>query len=471
MLEKEERLLMQDADEVRRNAEAIREMKLTTAVRNGVVKGRKRGMRRVYSYGAGLAAFAAAAVFITWSIIGSPLTKQEDTKLEQTASSDSVTSFDLFAPIGARDKGFAAAVQQNLLKPIKQGVEKDGYRIDVAGAVSDGRRAYIMFSVQNHTKHGASPIPDSLKFGDDEAPSVRAEAKNVRNGNLLPGETGYYVYSTNLAASANYSHDATLSVKVWDTVSQYYAKGLDISFNLDTSMLSGQEHVYHPEGELTIDGQTINVSQVQFTPLGTYVDLKYDPSNTKQIFKVISPVLIGKSGDKIEKLYYPEIISNDNTQATLWYKNSSIDQMETTSLKVFGIGAVEKDRLKIVIDLKKREIISAPDDKLQLLPPEQKDGAGEINFYRKVEHAQAENNFGMSLSDTFTDASGKKYKRQPLNKLATTGTSYSTKTDIMEDYYFYYFGEDAADYPQPLTIEVKKYWIPVMETQSIQITP
>ncbi|GIP26704.1 hypothetical protein J23TS9_18340 [Paenibacillus sp. J23TS9] len=468
MLEKEERVLMQDANEVKTNTQTIREMKLSTAVRCGVAQGRKREMRRIYTYGVSAVAAAAAAIVIIFSSIGSPAAVIEE-KVMQTASANSVTDFELFRPISQRDQGFGAAMEQGLIKPIKQGVEKNGFRVDVAGAVSDGRKAFIMFSVQNHTEHIASPIVDSLYFGDVEAPSFRAEAKHARGrSDIDPGETAYYVYTTDLLPSVDYSKDAKISVALWDTVSQKYQKGLNIAFELDTKILKDQERTYHPTQSLTVDGQQINVSQVQFTPLNTYVDLEYDKANDKQIFKVISPVVIGKSGSNIEKLYYPEEVLKDNTKATLVFKNSKLDQLDTTSLKIFGIAAVKKDQLKVVVDLKKRQILDAPDDLLQILPPDQEADAEEIYFYRKLEQAHVGDSFGMWLGD-FTDAKGEKYKRVSPKSTSHGGTTSSTKEDTVEDETAYNFGKGALDYPQPLTIEVKQYWIPVMDTQTVEL--
>lgn len=466
MLEKEERVMMQDADEIKRNAESIPEMKLAAAVRSGVTMGRRREMRRVYKYGA-VAAAAAAAAIILFSTVGLPLRDIEE-KTIQTSSENSVTDFESYRPIGQRDSGFAAAMEQGLLKPIKQGVEKNGYRVDVAGAVSDGRKAFIMFSVQNHTKHVSSPVVDSLYLGDVEAPSAKAAAINVRNSSgIMPGETAYYVYATNLVPSVKYGKDAKISFKVWDTKSQVYQKGLDISFPLDADAFKETERIYHPEEALMVAGQKINVRQVQFTALNTYVDLEYDQANDKQIFKVISPVMIGTDGEHIEKLYYPQSVLDDNTRVTLVYKKSRLDQMDQTSLKIFGIAAVNKEQLKVVVDLKERKIVSAPDAKLQILP--EKEDQNELYFYRLYEKAQAGEGFGMWLAPTYTDANGEKHDRKSPQNVSHGGTTYSSRDHTMEDETTYNFGDGASQLPQPLTIEVKQYWMPIMETQSVEL--
>lgn len=474
MLEKEERVLMTDSEAVKKQAEEIREMKLAYAVRAGVTKGRKREMKRIYSYGAGAIAAAAAAVFIVFSLTGFPNVGGNEI-LVQTASPKNVTDIELFRPAAARDQGFAAALEQGLVKPVNLGVEKNGVRIDVAGAVADGRNAYVLYSVQNHTKKAAIPIVESLEFGGVEAPSRWAESiyalDHFNSNEISPGETGYFVYKTNLSPTAKYNKDAKLSFKVWDTSANKYQEWLDVAFDLDSNMLKDNERVFYPDQTLTVASQKIKVRQLLYTPLQTYVDLEYDSANEKQIFNMINPVLIGKSGDQSEKLYYPIKMFNDESKTTLVYKCSKLERPDTASLKIFGIGAVNKEKLKLVIDLQKKEILEAPDNLLRIVPPEpdEKQGAGEIYLERTLEHAQVADSRSMWLDDSFTDAKGEKHKQLNPESLGHGGYVTSSKDDYSKDEKTYNFGKEAVNYPQPLTIKVNQYWIPLMDTQSVEL--
>jgi hypothetical protein len=244
---------------------------------------------------------------------------------------------------------------------------------------------------------------------------------------------------------------------------------MDFSLELEPNMFEDNERTYYPDRTLKVDGQRINVRQLLFTPLNTYVDLEYDQANEKQIFKLLNPVLIGKSGEHTEKLYYPQAISKDDTKVTLVYKNSQLDQLDTTSFKTFGIAAVKKDEMNIVIDLKKKQIIDAPDERLRMLPSDQETGAGEVYFQRILEEAQAAESFGMWLEDSFTDASGEKHSRLSPESSSHSGLLTSVKNDTIEDNTTYNFGEDALEYPQPLTIGVKQYWIPIKDSQAIEL--
>ncbi|MNF11901.1 hypothetical protein D3C80_2132360 [compost metagenome] len=40
-----------------------------------------------------------------------------------------------------------------------------------------------------------------------------------------------------------------------------------------------------------------------------------------------------------------------------------------------------------------------------------------------------------------------------------------------DEQYDYNFGLQAIDYPQPLTVEIERYWNPVLDTQSVELIP
>ena len=130
---------------------------------------------------------------------------------------------------------------------------------------------------------------------------------------------------------------------------------------------------------------------------------------------------------------------------------------------------VKKDEMNIVVDLKKKQIIDAPDERLRMLPSDQEAGAGEVYFQRILEEAQAAESFGMWLEDSFTDASGEKHNRLSPESSSHSGLHISVKNDTIEDNASYNFGKESLEYPQPLTIGVNQYWIPIMDTQAVQL--
>lgn len=475
MLDKEYEL-MKDSTVLNEKANFLPESKLSTAIREGMEQGRKRERRRKYSVSMGTLAALSVVVLLLIIVNGSPFTEIQD-RHSLTSSISSVNDLESFPSELIYDNSLRMALEDGLVKPINLITEKNGYGVELLGAVTDGRKAYVLFNVINNKEVDIILRGFSLEFGGYAAPSFGARFDNLSgNGQISAGQSSYYVYSTDLLPNDPYTKDAKIRISLSDTsiqalnsTSKKYVTSMDISLQLEPNMFADKERVYSPNRTLTVDGQKINVSQLLFTPLNTYVDLEYDQANEKQIYKLLNPVLIGKRGEHVEKLYYPQSILRDDPKVTLVYKSSQLDQLGTLSLKTFGIAAVKKDKLKIVVDLNKKLIIEAPDDHLQMFDSDPVSGSGEVYFLRKLENAQAAESFGMWLEESFTDATGVEHSRLSPEGIGHSGLIKSLKDDIIEDQTSYNFGEKAVNYPQPLTIKVKQYWIPNMDTRAVEL--
>lgn len=469
MSDKEERLLVQDSGDVHSRT-PISHTKLANAIRSGMAEGKRREMkRRTALFGAGTAAAAAAALWITISPPGAPLNEKK-AEYMQTAATLQPVEMESFRPIAEHDQGLKAALDQGLVKPINESIEKDGFRIDIAGAVTDGRKAYILYRAQNDMDHTAFPIIDYLAFGGVEASTVRAQSMHATGGNeLLPGETGYYAYTANLEPGVAYKEGADIGLKIWDTVTNEYRSHLAFTIPLEPNLLQDKERVYETEHVLDVNGQNINITRLQFTPLHTYVDFEYDASNDMQIFKLLNPVLIGEQGERREKLYYPDTMLLDDAQISLVFGSSELDQMDVTSLKVAGIAAVPKDDMQITIDLNRGEIVEAPDRYVQIVEPEEPAADGEILLRYRRGQAMATESFGLWLNSYYTDAEGNRHELLSPETIKSGGHMVSSKDDLIEDYNVLHFGAEARRYPQPLTVGILKYWNPVVEWQSVEL--
>ncbi|MCE3203173.1 DUF4179 domain-containing protein [Paenibacillus sonchi] len=502
MSEKEERILKQDAQEVNLNAETIREMKIFNAMRNGVAQGKKRSKRRFYSYGAGAVLAAAAAVFLIFFPIGLPAGGTDDFDPGGSVQAASTKSWDDFAAYRnqpLRNRLVADILERNLVIPVRQSATNKGYRMDVDGAVTDGRKVYILFSVQNDTGEEVVPADTKIQFGDFEVPyphrGAALEMAYDSESRIPPGQSKDYIYSTNYPGSIPYSKDVKFTLILTETSDQAlasssnkYRTGLEVSFELDPARFKDQEHTLPVDRTLTVDGQKIKVLQVEYTPLNTYVDLEYDKANTKRIFSLLNPVLIATTGSQTDKLVYPGTITADNSevykdhsQVTLVFRYTELNQPDSSRLKIAGISALEPDRMKFVVDLNKQQVIEAPTNDWEIVTSKQEHNATEAEillrrkvaslfYYTDYQGAVQAEDIGTELADKFTDANGQVHERTNRetalhNFGGTTISSDGTGMDEMS----LFFDSQAADYPQPLTLSVERIWNPILETQSIEL--
>lgn len=502
MLEKEERVLKQDAQEVHLHAEEIQELKIYNAMRSGMTQGKKRSKRRFYSYGAGAVLAAAAAIFVIVSSIGLPSGGIDDSGLSGSVQAASTKSWNNFAdyrkqPLTNRVVG--DILERNLVQPVRQSATNKGYRIDVEGAITDGRKMYILFSVQNDSDKEIIPADTKIQFGDYEVPyphrGAALEMAYDSDSRIQPGGSKDFIYSTNYPASFTDSKEVKFTVILTGTSDQAlasssskYRTGLEVSFQLDPGRFKDQEHTLPVNRTLTVDGQKIKVRQVQYTPFNTYVDLEYDKANTKQIFSLLNPVLIATTGSQTEKLAYPGRITADNSevykdtsQATLVFRHTELNQPDSTTLKIAGISALEPDRMKFVVDLNKQQVIEAPANGYEIVTSKKEHSATsaeillrrkvtDLSYYTDSQGAVQAEYIGAQLADKFTDANGQVHDRTnretPLIDFGGTMISRDGKgtSEISLS-----FDSQAADYPQPLTLSVERIWNPIVETHSIEL--
>ncbi|MNO29135.1 hypothetical protein D3C76_190410 [compost metagenome] len=489
MTEKEERMLRKNIDEVQQNVETIQEMKIYNAMKKGIAEGKKREKRRIYTTGMGVIAAAAVAFLFTYSSFGLP-NKEVLQPSVQSASTKHTNDFKAYRSFTRLDPALASALEQNLVQPVGQSAENKGYRIDVTGAVTDGRKVYVLYSVQNNTDEVVIHADFGLQFEGIKESSLHKGASLsmlASESRIQPGQSMDFIYSNNLSPAVKYPKQVNYNIILTETSnkallssSNKYRTSLDVAFELDPDMLKAQERILDTEGTLNVDGQKIKVTGVQYTPLSTYVDLEYDQNNDKQIFQLINPVLISKKGDTTNKIYYPDIINADNSEIysdnakfTLVFKHSKDSQPDSVTLKTFGISAVEKDQMKIVVDLNKYQLIEAPGSELELVTPTPENDAmeGTILLRHKFENAQYLNYYTRT-SETFTDGEGKVHQSgYTTNRSAVLnfGGLMRAQDGAGVDEFIYIFGAEAKDYPQPLTIPLEKYINPIMDTQAVEL--
>ncbi|MNO17057.1 hypothetical protein D3C76_67480 [compost metagenome] len=480
MPEKEERLLQQNVEEITERAGSVGDMEIYKAMRSGILEGKKRDHKRKYSYGIAAAAAAIIAAPIAFPYADNPQVREARLPV-QSAAVKSWNDSKLFQSANFSDPALVSALERNIIKPIYKSAEKKGIRVEVLGAVTDGRKVFILYSVQNHSDQTVVHADFTLDYGDFKAPSIGASLEMAASSNIIEaGQTVNFAYSVTLQPSVKYPKSVKYSTVFTETSdkalassSNKYRTSLSIPFELDPDMFKAQTKQVTVNRTLSVEGQKIKANQILYTPLATYLDLAYDEKNSKQIFQLLNPVLIGKNGDATQKMYYPGTITSANSEVykdgskfTLVFRNTPDKPFDTASLKIAGIAALDKNQLSITVDLHKNQIIHAPDTDLTLAEPAGKTGEGQILLSRTMKNLPFLNSTTMRLADSYTDAKGAVH---PITGDNGGYTSRVTSDEEIKEGYMFSFGKKALDYPQPLTIAIERYWNPILESHSLEL--
>lgn len=488
MADKVQRILNQDVNDVQGKQQQISDMILSNTIRNGIREGKRRETKRRWmTYSIGAMVTAVAVIIFLTSIPPNTPANLPDNQIKytvvHTTPSDKEVDLEHFQTNVETEFGLDTAIYKKLITPIQQTVEYKGLKVDVIGSASDGRRLYFLFTAQNNLDYAISPHVESITFSDvkETTTGVIFLSKASADGHQIrPGDTEYYVYVANIIADTSNTDVATVRFSQYDSKNGYKNHFM-FKVPINPNQLEDQQRIYYPKDSLVVDGQKINIEKIQFTSLNTYLDLEYDSSNTKQIFKLLEPKLIGEKGNAKKELNFLDSfmptnrIFKETNKATLIFHDNNLDKLNSMyiSLKVGGIVAVPKDKMKVSIDLKQRKIVDAPDEHLNIVEPDTPAAEGEILLQHKLEDVYAVEPMSMSHEFSYTDAEGKKHKllNSTIKKIGGLTTSKEKKSPYgsIEEYTAFNFGKEALDYPQPLTVNIERYWNPIMESQTVQL--
>lgn len=480
MADREERLLQQNVEELTARAEAAEDMNLYRAMRQGMMEGKQRERKRKVSYGIAVAAAAIIAAPVALSYADYIQSGTAGTVVQRSGV-QVWTDSGAFISGHYSDRAVVQALENNIIKPIYVSAEKKGIRVEVMGAVTDGRKAFILYSVQNNSSQAVQHVKFTLDYGKLQAPSIGTslELGSAGYSVIEPGQTVNFAYTTTLVPTETYPKDVNYNVtftenseKALLSSSNKYRTSLSIPFELDPDMFKADTKKIAVNRTLSVDGQNIRVHQILYTPLATYVDLAYDEQNSKQIFQLLNPVLTGKNGERNMKMYYPDVLTSTNSEvyternsSTLVFSPHPLKAFDEVSLKVAGIAALDRKQMSISVDLNKKKIIAAPDQAWTLAEPEGKEGTGEIRLGITFKRDPSLTSFFTRLADSFTDAKGATHPFAGGEGASSRGTTEKS----VEETHMLNFGKEAKDYPQPLTIAIDRYWAPVLDSQTLEL--
>lgn len=461
MGEKEQKMLRSDAEANREQAAEMSPVKLRSAVRRGIGEGRVRARRRSIFYVSGGVLAFAAVLLLTFAAL-QPAGHMAD--VPDVSVQRDWGAFEVFRERAEGDRALTRALDQGEVRPLEATVEKDGYTVTVHGAAADSQSMIVLYSVQNDSGEAAVIGEASVKY---ESPDSGMGSSSSGDRVLEVEKTSYQVVEVLLNGEAEYSTAAMLELvltpdhdKARLSSSMEYRTEIEVPFEFDRSGLAAREHTTEGNEVLSIDGQRIYVPRVLTTPLGVYVDITYDPNNTKKIFGLIRPKLIVHKEGKTEEL--PWIGSTNETMQFMGASSTDPDWIE---LEIDGISALERNKLQLVVDTEKMTVIEAPDQGVELEPAGEEYASGFV-VVKKTGPVPNGMSSGTQLGSTFKDGNGVEHKIGPSDGLVSHSMD-GKEGEVTISREYLYIGDQK--WPQPLTFDILRYPNPIMEKAKVRI--
>ncbi|MEJ8304869.1 DUF4179 domain-containing protein [Saccharibacillus sacchari] len=468
----EEQKLLHDAEQSERESRTIGSMELNEAVRQGIGKGKQRVTRRRAVYGTGVfTATAAAIIALSASLLpgaGAPnespapsaVTAGVPNEQAATEQSEDVPKENIadYANIGM-DSTLNHLIQGGYMNSLSEKVEQDGYTLTLRGEAMDDRKMYVAFSLANDTDQPVTFNNTEVDFGAD-AYTKWISTYMGENGVLPAGADATFFAEIELSGGTDYPQKAVFRTTV--TPGEFgnptgEGSRIEIPFNAHPDTLKTEIRTTEVNGELTVGGQKIEVSTLETSPLGVYVDYAADESNDKQVFELIDPVLkiASEDGSQIADLHF----TAEQSKGTLTFEPTGIEDPASIDFTIAGISAADTDRTLLVVDTTTGEIVEG-DEAMSVAV----DSSGkELTFERKVETSSDDGRYipMFQLSDTFTDAAGTEH--QLISKSGYRDEADGTSVDKL------IFELDGQAIQQPAAFRIEKFWEPIWEPAELKI--
>ena len=453
------------------------EEKVDEAIARGIRRGQKalRRRRLLGRLGTGVAAGLLAVIIIGgFSIRVSPVF---------AAMVREIPGMEKFVDLIRRshDKGVQLAVDHDLLQPVGASDEKDGIKFTVQGIIADHTRMVLFYDIEFSGEGEYAELEPAFtdvhgqRLGVSIAYNYPEESmEEVRKSRIQRG-----TMDVSLPADAKFPDEVVLQVRLkrkmlpdpnqppraartWDEWGGPAQRGnetvgteFQIPFRIDHAKFEHLTRQFMIHETLNIEGQKVIFGKVVLSPLSAAVHLTYPESNTKQIFDPGDIRLVDDQG--IEWRQTSGYSAKDHL--VLYFESPYFKKTETLYIEGSWFRALDKDKLDVLIDLDKQEIIQAPDEKLSLKGVIRTREHIRLDF--ELSGLDAEDRMMYSLFEhVVTDAAGIKY-----DEVSETGVSHSEGSDKLQ-IRFYLMNKP---YKQPIKMTINHYPQYIRQPYKIQI--
>jgi hypothetical protein len=275
------------------------------------------------------------------------------------------------------DKGVSDAVNNNFIQPINISQEHEGLVFTLKDVIIDNSKAILFYSIQNKTNHKFVNIAE-INLKDAKGKQVISCStmglfmEDISKQKELVGKVEF-----NFSARETIIPDVLyIDVKLQDedtndTPSHDKRKVLASTWKFNIPIhkekFESMKKVYTLNQNIEIEGQKILFKTVTITPTQISAEIDYDKSNSKKILGYDDISIINEKGEKWATIMNGVSGSRkDDDHQTLFFQSNYFTNPKELYIKGSSIKALDKDKLKVIVDVDKKVLIKAPDDKLTL---------------------------------------------------------------------------------------------------------
>lgn len=399
---------------------------IRAGMRIGRMRRRNRFIMRIASYTACLLLLASVV-----SVRFSPVV---------AAYVSEIPGFRSFVQLIHYDKGLELAMENGFMQPLNLSDEHDGIKLTVDGILADESRVIIFYTMNNvdgrkrvinlHSAKVVNNEDTSSSFGSSHF-EENWESKQgtidllLRDGAGIPD-------TLKLELQISENNETVENTSVW----RY-------KIAVDVEKFAGLKETYEINRTINVEGQRITFVNMIVYPTRIGLEITYDKDNTKKLFsfddiriedergETFGTIKNGVSGTAI-----------DENRHIIYFESNYFSKPKQLYLRASSIRALDKNKLKVQVDLDRKELISRPDERISLVEIGPREGDQVILVFKMRNNDPLDNMRQYHLIQSgYKDASGKSFN--------------SSQSGSSTNEFFLYMNKE--DYVSPLTLTIADY--------------
>lgn len=355
------------------------------------------------------------------------------------------------------DKGIKDIVDNNFVQPVNLSEEHEDLVFTIKDVIIDSSKAIIFYSIENKGDHRFVNL-EEMKFTDDNGErlvaSINWGAFIDKDMNLEKKLEG--------TVELNFIEETVLPDKLFiDATLRESDKGNDSRDNqrilsstwkyeipIDKEKIEAMHRVYTVNKNIEVEGQKIYFKTLTITPTRIALAVEYDKNNTKKILGFDDLAILNEKGEEWARINNGVSASiRDDYNEILYFQSNYFANPKELHIKGSSMKALDKDKLEVVVNMEKKELLKSPDNRLKLKSIINNREETILEFSLITDEVLDEKRAYGVFSHEFKDGNGTSH----ISGSNSTHTNGSNEQDIL-----YHISKDVK-YKSPIYLKIYEY--------------
>ncbi|WP_027624068.1 DUF4179 domain-containing protein [Clostridium lundense] len=354
------------------------------------------------------------------------------------------------------DNGIKDIVENNFVQSVNLSEEHEDLVFTIKDIIIDNSKCILFYSIEDKGNHKFVNLHD-MKFTDEFGKELAApESWSMFTNNDMSIEK-----KLEGNVELNFTEETIIPNKLFIIVKLQESKentNLDkqkalssqwkFEIPINKEKFESMNKVYNVYETVQIEGQKIYFKTLTITPTRIALLVEYDRNNTKKILGFDDLSIFNEKGEEWARINNGVTsIKKNEYQDILYFQSNYFTNPKELYIKGTSIRALDKDKLEVIVDMNKKELLKSPDNKLMIKSITNDNNQTTLEFFL-IADKRLDKKCAYSIFDgDFKDGSGVTFK----SKGRGTRIGKSSEQSIL------YNVSDDIKYKSPIYLKIYDY--------------